>query len=673
MRVLVLPDQPLGLPAGAERLSGVHSLEIVPDVVVLKGAPGFADLALAYSAQLRGSLVLAVGPIADLPEAICLDEDLPASATPEMEGRAVERLARLRDLEKVTLALTALYDDAGPAEPEGSEERVHEVHAALHARLHEQSERLRQALDRATLLYASLETEHSLRVNVEARLALLGRALDDVADAVCVTDPSGRVLSVNRSFLAPEPGLSRMDVENRPLEFFFQPAEADGESIADLIAATARGTHETSLFRRRLSDGRVLRYAASFTRVRHTESPEDRVVAIFRDTTDHDALMARVVQVERLSALGRLAAGVAHEINNPLAYVVATLEVLASRLGPEVLARLFAEGTPDERGEPHRLVGTALDGCRRIATVVADLKQLTRAQAERREVVDLRGVVEFALRVGANDLRHRARVEVRTEDVPPVLGNEARLGQVFINLLYNAIQAMQTGNADAHAITVQVYAPALGEVAVSVQDNGAGISPENLDRIFEPFFTTKGRGRGEGTGLGLAICRDIIESHGGRIEITSTVGVGTTVRVLLPAHGVTTSPPAPAPPVEREAPLPERVLIVDDEPHLRDSLAWLLDPIDCRTAGSIQEAQLELSTEDFGAVLCDLQMPTGLGTELLAWVRVHRPALSPRFAVMTGGALSREARVAIDASGVPVLEKPFTRDAVFALLRKMQG
>jgi CheY-like chemotaxis protein len=282
-------------------------------------------------------------------------------------------------------------------------------------------------------------------------------------------------------------------------------------------------------------------------------------------------------------------------------------------------------------------------------------------------------VVEFALRVGANDLRHRARVEVTTEDVPPVLGNEARLGQVFINLLYNAIQAMQTGNADAHAIAVRVYAPAPGEVAVSVRDNGAGISPENLDRIFEPFFTTKGRGRGEGTGLGLAICRDIIESHGGRIEITSTVGVGTTVRVLLPAHGVTTSPPAPAPAVECEAALPARVLIVDDEPHLRDSLAWLLDPIDCRTAGSIQEAQLELSTEDFGAVLCDLQMPTGLGTELLAWVRVHRPAISARFAVMTGGALSREARTAIDHAGVPVLEKPFTRDAVFTLLRQMQA
>jgi C4-dicarboxylate-specific signal transduction histidine kinase len=239
------------------------------------------------------------------------------------------------------------------------------------------------------------------------------------------------------------------------------------------------------------------------------------------------AAQTRLVTSDRLVALGVLAAGVAHEINNPLTYVAANVSfaanevvALASSLGPTTLER-----TQESLKE-------ALEGTQRIASIVRDMKILSRdGENDRQELVELRPVIEAALNVARGQIKHRAVMETDFGPVPLVRGNAARLGQVFLNLVVNAAQSLDNGRSD-NRIRVVTKTLQDGNAAVDVEDTGCGV-PESLrQRIFDPFFTTKPVG--QGTGLGLSICHGIVAAMGGRIELESEVGRGSVFRVVLP-------------------------------------------------------------------------------------------------------------------------------------------
>ncbi|WP_224248572.1 sensor histidine kinase [Hyalangium gracile] len=273
-------------------------------------------------------------------------------------------------------------------------------------------------------------------------------------------------------------------------------------------------------------------FSAESMRVPHRTT----VAFLVRDITQHKAMEQRLIQADRLAALGTLAAGVAHEVNNPLSYVSSNLNFISENLTAVKRAMSGVDGPLDvtfvERllGECAEALAEAREGTTRIRHVVGDLK--TFAQVETEEgLADVKRALESSLSLVTPELRHRARINRHLEDVPPVRGNESRLGQVFLNLLINAAQAIDSGAPERNQVDVHLR----GEgrwVVIEIQDTGHGIPPDLLKLIFDPFFST--RPVGIGTGLGLSICHGIVTALGGEISVESTVGRGTCFRVRLP-------------------------------------------------------------------------------------------------------------------------------------------
>ncbi len=373
-------------------------------------------------------------------------------------------------------------------------------------------------------------------------------------------------------------------------------------------------------------------------------------VTIVRDVTERDAMVARMAMADRMVTVGTLAAGVAHEINNPLAYVATNLEVLSAEL-----PRLPTCTTP--RGDLRAMVADAREGVERVSAIVRELRALARPDREPRGPVDIAAVLASSIKLVDNELRHRARViQSFAPDLPRVHAHASRLGQVFLNLLLNAAQAIVEGHADENTLTVRASTTADGShVCVEIEDTGCGIPPAILHRIFDPFFTTKPPG--SGMGLGLAITHQIVRELDGQIAVDSRRGRGSTFRVLLPGDH---SPPPPPELVPRAPAAPRaRILLIDDEAAVGRSLAALLDdshdvvPVTCAAAG------LELlgGGETFDVILCDLMMPEVSGIDM--YQRLGEPDRR-RVIFMTGGAFTQQAREFLAGLDRAPLEKPFS-------------
>ena len=238
---------------------------------------------------------------------------------------------------------------------------------------------------------------------------------------------------------------------------------------------------------------------------------------------------AKLAQTERLAALGTLAAGLAHEINNPLTYVLLQL-TQATRLLPEL-----ATTDRTKLDQVQTLVRGAMDGTERIRGIMTGIRTFSRSDEAGQKLVDIRVPLDAALKLVHNELRHKARLIKTYTDPPLVMANEGRLGQVFLNLLTNAVQAIPEGDAEAHEIRVSTSTNDRGDLVIVISDSGEGIAPHLLSRIFEPYFSTKSVG--QGTGLGLSISHSIVTSLGGTISVVSEVGRGTTFQIVLPASG----------------------------------------------------------------------------------------------------------------------------------------
>ena len=373
---------------------------------------------------------------------------------------------------------------------------------------------------------------------------------------------------------------------------------------------------------------------------------------------------ARLLLADRLVSVGTLAAGVAHEINNPLMYVIANLEFVSRQL-----ASADGSGVGERRERVLRALSQAREGADRVSQIVRSLRTFSRGDEDRRGPVSVTDVMESSLAMAWNEVRHRARLVRDYLPVAPVEANEARLGQVFLNLVVNAAQAIPEGRVDDHEIRVSAR-EASGKVIVEVSDTGAGIPREIIGRIFDPFFTTKPVG--EGTGLGLSICHGIVKNLGGEIVVERNVTRGTTFRVVLPAAAPvravvrTSTPPAP---LGARA----RVLIVDDEPNLRLSLAQILaTEHDVRETASGHEV-LDMMREGvrFDVILCDLLMPEMSGVDLFQALESVAPEQCKRVVFLTGGAFTPRAQEFLARIANPRLEKPFDIDELLVLIRKV--
>jgi signal transduction histidine kinase len=366
-------------------------------------------------------------------------------------------------------------------------------------------------------------------------------------------------------------------------------------------------------------------------------------------------LHEQVLISDRMAYVGTLAAGVAHEINNPLAAICANLELVAAAID-DIATTPGIAGRLDDVIEEVR---DARECAERVRLIVRDLKVFSRAPDEERSgPVDVNRVLESSLRLAWNDIRHRARLEKDLGPLPPVDANEARLGQVFLNLITNAAQAIPVGDAENNVVRVRTEVAADGRVAIEVSDTGTGIAPEHLPRIFDAFYTTKGVGAGRG--LGLSICHRIVRGLDGEILVESARDQGTTFRILLPPRpaAVVVHPTASGAAVAARR---GRVLIVDDEVAFAKALARILsDEHDVELSASAGDALARLrGGQAFDVIVCDLMMPQMTGMDLHAELERLSPELAARLVFVTGGAFTEGARAFLDAVPNRRIEKPF--------------
>lgn len=397
-----------------------------------------------------------------------------------------------------------------------------------------------------------------------------------------------------------------------------------------------------------------------------SEARPIRMLGVMEDISRDRELESRLALASRLAAVGSLASGIAHEINNPLAWVTSNLSFAV-----EEIKRLARSAADVERCEE---LGEALDdaqtGAGRIAQIISDLRTFAHADHERLSPVSVKRVVEGALTMANNELKHRARLVRRLDAVPMVLANEARLGQAVVNLLLNAAWSAGTpGNTPE--IVVATRTDSAGRAVIDITDNGQPLSPEVLPHVFDPFYSA--RPAGEGIGLGLAVTHSIVRGFGGVVEVESSAPHGTTFRVVLPQVPEEELPlPLPTPPgaITRAF-----VVVIDDEPAILTAIERMLAPSH-EVAGFRHglEALEAIRERPPDVILCDVMMPEMSAAEVWERLAESQPELLPRVVLLTGGAFTREAQAFVDRSRAPVVDKPFSartlRDVVKGLLRR---
>jgi signal transduction histidine kinase/ActR/RegA family two-component response regulator len=365
-------------------------------------------------------------------------------------------------------------------------------------------------------------------------------------------------------------------------------------------------------------------------------------------------LQDQLARSEHMASLGLMAAGVAHEINNPLSYILSNLSFAAERAIDH---------------ESRAALREALEGAGRVRDIVRDLKTLSRMETERNlTAVDPRNCVDTALKLAFDEVRPHAKVQRHFNEVPQVLGDERRLVQILLNLFTNAAQSIAPGAPDDNQISVEVkLADTKTEVEIVVTDTGAGISEAHLPKVFEPFFTTKPAG--QGTGLGLSICHRLTHAMGGRIQVSSEEGKGSRFSVFLSAATSPRQPDVPLSEPVHAIPRGRRLLIIDDEMLVARAVRRLFDNefrIDIAVDG--RSALEKLKATEYDVVLCDLVMPDISGLDVYRQVRIENEALARRFIFATGGLFSQELSESVKRLSNKIIEKPFDPEQLHRLI-----
>ena len=515
----------------------------------------------------------------------------------------------------------------------------------------------------ATIITERKQTENALRESNEN----FHHLADNITDVFWIRSPDMRDVqymspayeriwgrSVNTLYSHPQQWTDHILPEDRArVEAAFATLKGDVPNI-DVEYRIAR------------PDGEIRWVRSRGFQVRDAAGTLIRLIGIITDTTEPRNLQAQLMVSDRMASVGTLAAGVAHEINNPLAAVIANLEFVFESLttmGSQPSATWLLE-------EVKQPLDEAREGAQRVRLIVRDLKIFSRSPSdEPNDAVDVKAIMESSLRMAWNEIRHRAQLVKRYGVVPSVKANEARLGQVFLNLIVNAAQALPEGRAEHNEICVSTRLEGK-RVIVEVSDTGSGIPPEIIGRIFDAFFTTKPVG--VGTGLGLAICHRLVTDIGGELTVQSEVGKGTTFRVaLLVADAPESKVAQPVEPVLGTG-RRGRILVVDDEELILHSVQRMLFKEHDVVAVSAAAEALALCArgEAFDVILCDLMMPDMTGMDFHQSLSGAAPHLANRVIFMTGGAFTAKAQQFLAATPNEHIEKPFHPANLRAIIRR---
>ena len=502
------------------------------------------------------------------------------------------------------------------------------------------------AVTGAVVTFLDITERKRVEIALRQSEAQLRSILENAPNPIAVTDRDGRIIFINHV----GPNLTKTDVIGRFAWEHVQPAY---QQVTRDAVTRAIETGETVRYETTGRSGR--RYAANVGPIRGAEGITGAAIASW-DITELEELQTKAMISDRMASLGTLAAGVAHEINNPLTYTLVNLSLLQR-----------AVSATD--AEARTRIAAALEGGERIRSIVRDLSSFSHVGEGRQVALDVHQLLESSIRMADNEIRYRARVVRNYGDVPPVVASDSRLGQVFLNLLVNAAQAIPEGDREANEICVTTL-PDDDHVVVLVTDTGIGIPADMLDKIFDPFVTTKVQG--VGTGLGLYISRNIVGSLGGELTVTSGPR-GSTFRVRLRAGKTSAPDPINHAGSSSSSSRRLRILIVDDEPAIADVMSRLLAAHDTTVANSGRAAISALSAEDYDLVFCDLLMPDLTGMDVFAHLHTHQPGKEARVVFMTGGAFTDRAKQFLATISNDVIEKPFSANDLERVVRLRHG
>jgi PAS domain S-box-containing protein len=494
------------------------------------------------------------------------------------------------------------------------------------------------------------------REQIEARLAI---AVNHAPIVIWATDAHG-VVTLSEGAGLVSLGLKSGQLVGQNLFELYR----DHPSIPGFIRRGLAGES----FSYTVNVGEVV-YDTWLTPIRNAAGEITGVAGLSNDVSEIRRLQAHAIQNDRIIALGTLAASVAHEINNPLTYILGNLDLLG-----ETLARMkkvvHSMGGPAKAdlqtlsAEVSRDLETVHSGAERIAAITKELQTFSRSGVKETSLVNVGSVVQSVLKLMGKDLDARAHVEVKLETTAPVLADFSRLVQVVMNLVVNALHALGTNRPDSNTIWIGTR-DAGSNVLIEVADSGPGVPPEDRERIFDPFVTTKGIGKG--TGLGLFVCRNIVREFSGHVRVSDRPGGGAVFCVELPAAASieiseTQGRGAAAVLVRAEAPL-NHVLIIDDEALIARVLSDQLGAAGYRTSVELDPVRaletLSLDANDIDLVYCDLMMQAMSGMELADALSARSPFQLQKFVFMTAGAFTPEARAFRERYAEQCVDKPF--------------
>ena len=510
-------------------------------------------------------------------------------------------------------------------------------------------------------------TEEALRQGEASLRSVLHAAPDGI-----IVHSEGRYLFLNPAAVT-QLGLAP-DTDLVGREIFGQVKDDEVVAVRERIEAMMRNGEPAPVrdFHFRRADGEFL--IGEVASIPAIFDGKPAVISIIRDVGEQRRIQSQLFLADRLATVGTLAVGVAHEINNPLSWVMGNLGLLADEFDKQVRMRDQPGHNPAavaaSRARVRELLGRAQEGTERVRRIVQDLGRFGRSDDDERQSVDIHALLDSSIEIADVQIRHRARLVRDYRASGYVRGNEARLGQVFLNLLVNAGQAISPGAPRQNHVSVETRELDDGRIEIAVSDTGSGMTEAVRQRIFEPFYTTKPAG--EGTGIGLAISHSIVTALGGEILVESEPGRGTRFRVRL--HRAEDDVPSRPFKVVREDSDPNRsaapsarILVIDDEPLIREMVCDALANHDVTAVANGREALDRIVTQDWDLILCDMVLPEISGLELYAELERIRPDALPNLVFMTGGDVSGKSPRLPSGARVRRLEKPFSIKSLRAL------
>jgi len=481
-------------------------------------------------------------------------------------------------------------------------------------------------------------------------------------DAIVQADLAGNIVVVNKKALDLGGWEDSRELIGRSVFDFIVPEESElaAHNLLHVLAMGAIKDYEYTLLRK---DGSRFSTELNVAITQDASGQPSGLLAVIRDITERKRMQAQLAQSNQLAGIGRLAAGIGHEINNPLAYVLYNLESMIKEM-PQVIDEIRSKpglySLAEQVADFSERAKDSLGGCRKIRDIARGLRIFTHLGGEKVAQVDLHLVLDAIVEVAINETKYRAKIVKDYGRLPEIEASKSQMGQVFLNLLLNAANSIEEGDVENNEIRLRTSFDG-DNILIEVQDTGCGIDPRHIEGIFEPLSRAAGHSTGEG--LGLSICRIIIESYGGHIDVESEQGKGSCFRIRLPAVEIHKENEEPAPVVVAppSASHRGRILVVDDERGILSAMRRMLGrDYNLVLASSGDEGKdILASSKPFDLILCDIMMPRVTGMDLHEWLSEHDVEQSSRMVFMTGGVFTGRAQEYLSRVDNPYIEKPF--------------